>query len=329
MLKHANKAFTLVELLVTIAIIGILIGMLLPAVQSVREAARRTQCSNNLKQLSLAMHNYESAFQTFPPSRLLPNDNLIPADLTHDSNAQSALQSWTTTILEHIEQGNLAVKTNFSWFDRISSDNYVATSTSIRTFVCPSTPNQKRTDPYHVIGAAAGDYASIHQVDSDVYTEVLGISAPPKSSRYGALTRFKDNRLNSFHDGTSNTIFLVESAGAPDSYVAGRPMNAQQFQVYDGGGIVEFAGRLVASSGTGWADPAKDFRLHGASSDGLTKVGPRMVNAINVGEAYAFHTGGMNASLADGSVQFVNESVAAQVFVSLSTRRGGETIADF
>ena len=106
MTRTRNGGFTLVELLVVIAIIGILIGLLLPAVQQVREAARRTQCLNNLRQIGLGLHNYESALGEFPPSRLNPDDNLIPSGMTNNPGAESAFQSWTTLLLPYYEQNN-------------------------------------------------------------------------------------------------------------------------------------------------------------------------------------------------------------------------------
>lgn len=318
-------AFTLVELLVVIAIIGILIGMLLPAVQMVREAGRRVVCANHLRQLSLALLNYESAFQHFPASRFAPEDNPIPDTISNHPGAESDFRSWTTVALPYLEQSTLAeqLDRNLPWFH--PDNNLAVSAQSLSVLVCPTTPTVDRVDPYHVIGAAAGDYASIHTVDSDVYPDVLDTVVPPVWSRRGALVRFRENPLQSFTDGTSSTILLVESAGAPDCYLSRGRMSQSQFASYQGGGVAALAGRYVSSSGTGWADPSRDFRLHGSSSDGLSKVGPMMINAVNIGEAYSFHTGGMNACFADGSVHFLSQDIAPQVFVAQATRSGGET----
>ena len=141
MKNRTRDGFTLVELLVVIAIIGILIGMLLPAVQMVREAARRTECLNNMRQLGLSLHNYESAHKAFPPSRLVPDDNDLPSDISN-SGADTAFQSWTTLILPFIEQGNLADTYDYRqpWFDNVNSDNYTAIAYQLALFKCPSSP---------------------------------------------------------------------------------------------------------------------------------------------------------------------------------------------
>jgi len=168
--RMRRDGFTLVELLVVIAIIGILIGMLLPAVQAVREAARRVNCLNNMRQLGLALHNYESANMAFPPSRLEPNDQAIPGDSTNSSGAESAFQSWTTLILPYVEQSNLGDQFDFRqpWFDKVNSNNGNVIATPLDLFMCPSSPTSDAFDPYHVIGAAAGDYGSINEVKSRV-----------------------------------------------------------------------------------------------------------------------------------------------------------------
>ena len=139
--RGLRHGFTLIELLVVIAIIGILIGMLLPAVQQVREAARRSACLNNMRQLGLALHNYESAHQAFPPSRLNPDALTIPSALTKHSG-QSAFQSWTALILPQIEQQGLADRYNYreAWFDNTNSTNYDTISKPLSLFQCPSSP---------------------------------------------------------------------------------------------------------------------------------------------------------------------------------------------
>lgn len=327
MKNRVRNGFTLVELLVVIAIIGILIGMLLPAVQMVREAARRTQCLNNMRQLGLSLHNYESAHKAFPPSRLIPDDNDIPSGVSN-SGEQSAFQSWTTLILPFVEQGNLADTYNYrqAWFDNVNSQNYTAISYQLELFKCPSSPTKNGRDPFHVINAAAGDYGSINEVKKKVYTEVLNIDAPSSASRLGLLGKFEKNPIASCTDGTSNTFFVGECAGQPDVYIASGRMSMDDFANYTDDKVVNFNGQLVPVDGTGWADPDAGFSINGATASGLDKHGPFMVNKINVSEVFSFHDQGASFAMADGSVHFVSESVDAAAFVAMCTRSGGEIV---
>ena len=332
MTKKINRnAFTLVELLVVIAIIGILISMLLPAVQTVREAARRASCLNNMRQLGLALHNYEGAYKVFPPSRLAPDKLPIPSGQTNHPGAKTAFQSWTTLILPFIEQGNLASQFDFDqpWFDSASSNNATVVGTTLQTFKCPSSAVSDPFDPYHMDGAAAGDYGSINEVKKRVYTDVLGVPAPPEDAREGLLSKFNANPIVRASDGTSNTLFVAECAGQPDVYITGGRMTMEDFANYRDDKVINFNGRLVPEDGTGWADPDCGFSINGATADGLDRYGSKMINAINVSEVYSFHSGGASFAMADGSTHFLSESIDAQTFVSLCTRAGGEVNGDF
>jgi prepilin-type N-terminal cleavage/methylation domain-containing protein len=326
-----SNGFTLVELLVVIAIIGILIGMLLPAVQAVRDAARRTECLNNMRQLGLSLHSYESAHRAFPPSRLNPDDQPIASAQTEHPGAETAFQSWTTLLLPYVEQGNLADNFDYKlpWFDANSSENVNVVATQLPIFKCPSSPDVGGFDPYHCVGAAAGDYGSINEVKKKVYTEVLGIAAPGTSARTGLLAKFVKNPIAAVSDGTSNTLYVAECAGQPQVFIAGGKMTLEDFANYSDDKVVNFNGSLVPVDGTGWADPDCGFSINGASNDGLDKYGPRMINAINVSEAYSFHEGGASFAMADGSTHFISDSIDAETFVSLCTRAGGEVTGEF
>lgn len=325
-----HGGFTLVELLVVIAIIGILIGMLLPAVQQVREAARRTMCLNNMRQLGLALHNYESAHQAFPPSRIEPDKIVIPSSMSAHSG-KTSFQSWTVKILPNIEQLNLSTQFDFQqpWFDDANSDNSAVISQPLSVFRCPSSNPGEAQDFYHVIGAASGDYGSINEVKKKVYSQVLNQTVPPDGAREGLLSKFKKNPIAKASDGTSNTLFVAECAGQPDVYIAGGRMTLDDFANYGDEKVINFDGRLCPEDGTGWADPDCGFSVNGATADGLNKYGPKMINAINVSEAYSFHTGGASFAMADGSVHFISDDIDPETFVALCTRAGGEVNGEY
>ncbi|MFT5302102.1 MAG: prepilin-type N-terminal cleavage/methylation domain-containing protein [Mariniblastus sp.] len=322
-----RNGFTLVELLVVIAIIGILIGMLLPAVQQVREAARRVSCLNNMRQLGISLHNYESAHKAFPPSRLGPDSNVIPSGVSN-SGATSAFQSWTTLILPFVEQSNIANRFDYTqpWFDDVNSNNLELIGNELQIFRCVSSPTSDPQDAYHVVGAAAGDYGSINEVKKKVYTTVLGVADPGSYRREGLLSKYKKNPIGRCSDGTSNTFYVAECAGQPEVFVGSGRMTAELFANYTDDKVVEFNGGYVPTDGTGWADPDCGFSINGATSDGLNKYGSTMINAINVSEAYSFHPGGASFAMADGSVHFVQAAVDPNVFVALCTRAGGEVV---
>lgn len=314
----ARKAFTLIELLVVIAIIAILIGLLLPAVQKVREAAAKTQCTNTLKQLGLAIQNYASG-----------NRDEIPTSSRPGGVTTSPRISWAVALLPYLEQGNL-VKTYDLTTTWSSATNLPITKQPLKILQCPSSPNPTRMDGDPQTGVwnivAISDYAAATGV-SAIATNVntTGAAIP------GIMEKNKTVKIIDIKDGTSNTLMVVESAGRPSLIQKGIVIGSVPTKKVNGGG---------------WCRPASDMDFISSTPAGTTYPGTCAVNCTNgfdyptynmapfgtegTSQPFSFHTGIVNALMGDGSVRAIASGVTVQTFAALVTRANGEVIpADF
>ena len=328
-----RRGFTLVELLVVIAIIGILVGLLLPAVQAAREAARRMQCQNNLKQIGLAAMNFESAMKGLPPSSF--DDDTTPVvAFPRPIPANQRPRSVLFVLLPYYEQGALLNQFDPTqdWRQGPPSLNRTGIGAFVPMFTCPSAPESKRTRTINSVtfGSLTGsvtDYFVINRIRADTATRLT----PNPGSGWTAA--FQPNVLTSFgaiNDGSSNTIAFVESAGNPALYNLGRR-----------GSATVSATAYVNTAGAGiWADhrtpmtfdacnPTTGGAIGSATAPVVTAAAAtrtRAVNCSNDDEIYSFHNGGANVVRCDGSVFYLNASINFEVVGALITRNAGEVI---
>ena len=341
--RHAAGAFTLIELLVVIAITGVLVGLLLPAVQAAREAARRMQCINNLKQLGVGFSNFASAKHGFPPRRY--------------SRPNEGYTGWGMFLLPYIEQENLynAYNWKYDFYDPLNKN---VVETVIPEFVCPSSA---RGPGEYIICSGTASPGSANPDKTTTFTvkgyidycvpngftahHGLGHTGPRVSIRWkragsdagqhsrGLVHRperqlFQSPRkLTDITDGLSNTLLVNECAGWPHQFRGRQRQRLADFNPANGNGLGN------RGSWAGW----QSFVYYTYSADGLmsSSANPTAgdlvdsaINAYNKMQMYSFHPNGASVLFCDGSVRFVNEDISGLTFSQIVLIADGQVIID-
>ena len=306
-MKSQRRGFSPVELLVVIAIIAILIALLLPAIQKTREAAKRVQCANNLKQLALSLHNYHDSYATFPPGHVSPPGDKLDRNM-------SAL----AMILPFQEEMAAYQKINFA-MSPSSPANATARGISMKYFLCPS--DDAPPGPY-----GGTNYLLVAGSKPSIAWDGKDASKQPN----GTFFQISHVRIQHITDGTSNTIMTMETTRGQDQIntpvrayaVKPGPLpdaleaNADRGdkRAYDRGGSWIIGGFLQTLGNVSLPINARDFDL----SYGLLEGGLSGMRSL--------HPGGANAGFCDGSVQFISNSIDQKVLEAMGTRNGGEVV---
>ena len=312
-IDNRKSGFTLVELLVVIAIIGILIALLFPAVQSAREAARRMQCRNKLRQAALALHNYHSAWGTFPPEAFIASTSCHPPRATWKG------APWTVVILPYLENTSLYEQfelgeTFFGYTDDDAHPtNRAAQMSSNAAYQCPSDPNSGSDARHTNYMACQGG-----GVESDAECRNWEASNYRLTFNNGVIFRNSRIRIDDIRDGTSNTFLLGETRWWNPKYMTW----ASSYRTRDSITNPSTAAAAVEPIN----NPQVDFD---PSIPMAQQGGPSLIIGTWSRTFGSHHSGGCHFAMADGSVHFLSESISETVYRQMGARNVGGPLGGF